>query len=139
MIRVRAFNAHPKYRVRLREFLRLTRRVMLHQRCKDIACNIIFVDDKDMENLNGKYLRRWYPTDVLSFPLDQEDDTVKEGEVYVNLDQARRQAHEYRAIMKNEVSRLVIHGLLHLLGYRDTTKREKRRMTQLEDSYLNQA
>lgn len=89
-----------------------------------------------MIRLNTAYLRHRHPTDVLSFPLSDHPERMLEGEVYVNLDQARRQARRHRITLKNEAARLVIHGVLHLLDYDDGTLDDKREMTRLEDAYL---
>ncbi len=91
-----------------------------------------------MKKLNGTYLRRWTATDVLTFPLHEKGAKTITGEIYVNLDQARRQARIYGVTIKAECARLVIHGALHLIGYDDATPRQKKRMTALEDRYLLQ-
>ncbi|MBI1807597.1 MAG: rRNA maturation RNase YbeY [Ignavibacteria bacterium] len=113
----------------------MVRRV-LQGECKGEAeINVIAIHDRAMLALNSTYLGHYYATDVLSFPLS-EDKKKLEGEVYVNLDQARRQAREYGVSMNNECVRLVIHGVLHLVGYTDVTAREKKRMTKRENGYL---
>jgi rRNA maturation RNase YbeY len=92
-----------------------------------------------MVGLNRKYLKHRTPTDVLSFSLSGQrlrDGEKLEGEVYVNLDQARRQAGLFHESIRNEVARLVIHGILHLVGYDDASMRQKKAMTRLEDAYL---
>jgi rRNA maturation RNase YbeY len=74
-----------------------------------------------MRRINRKYLRHASDTDVLTFPL--EEDSGIEGEIYVNLDRARRQADEEGVPLGEEVARLVIHGALHLIGYDDRKKK----------------
>jgi probable rRNA maturation factor len=135
MIRITVFNAHPKYKRKHAGIMELLHRVFKNESIRAAAVNIIFVDDSRMIDLNKYYLRHNYPTDVLSFPLS-DDKHALEGEVYVNLDQARRQAHGLGLMLKEEASRLVIHGALHLLGYDDSTAHDKKRMTQKEDHYL---
>ena len=136
MTRIHVFNAHPTYKVNKSIFKHLVQGVFHSEGTRTAACSLIFVDDKDMTDLNGTFLRHWYVTDVLSFPLHDNDDDGIEGEVYVNIDQARRQARDYRVPYKSELARLVVHGVLHLLGYQDSTKRQKARMSQLEEQYL---
>lgn len=135
MIQVRAFNAHPKYRINARETVRLVRRVLKAEGQQQAECSVIFINDKRMTAMNTRYLNHTYRTDVLSFPFNEEHDTVS-GEVYVNLDQARRQAKEYNVTIRNEVHRLIIHGVLHLAGYEDRTKQQKNIMTIAENTYL---
>ena len=75
------------------------------------------------------------PTDVLAFPLDDKDDDVW-GEIYISEEQARSQALTYGVPLEEELSRLVIHGLLHLLGFKDGDLHSKKQMTEREDVYL---
>ncbi len=135
MIRILVSNAHPRYRRRRAPVRSLVRSVLGDRRTGEIG--VVFVNDSAMRSLNVKYLNHRYPTDVLSFPLSPPGSSLLEGELYINLDQARRQAAEYGVSLNNEVSRLVIHGLLHLLGYEDRTKAGKTRMTSAEDKWLS--
>jgi rRNA maturation RNase YbeY len=84
--------------------------------------------------MNREFLKHDYVTDVIAFPLG-EDGGV-EGEIYINLDAARKQAREYGVTYTQESRRLLIHGALHLLGYDDTTIRRKKKMSEREDMYL---
>jgi rRNA maturation RNase YbeY len=136
MISIRVFHASAGRPMRKDETIGIARRVLRAERSRRASVNIIYVDDRSMVRLNSTYLRRRHATDVLSFSLSESPGTLLEGEVYVNLDQARRQARHYRVTLKNEAARLVIHGVLHLLDYEDKTVREQRIMTRLEERYL---
>lgn len=74
----------------------------------------MLADDATLADLNLRFKKRRGATDVLSFPLEEEDFL---GEVYVSIDRARDQAREYGESEEREIKRLVLHGLLHLLGY----------------------
>ena len=128
---VRVFNTHPKSRLNIREIIELARYVCKQEKNAKLELNIVIVNDREMKLLNGKFLDHWYRTDVLSFPLELQAKKVIEGEVYINLDQAKRQACEYDVTLKQEVRRLVVHGVLHLLGYDDRTRKQKQQMTLL--------
>lgn len=80
--------------------------------------SILFVGDSEIKKLNKKYRKKDYPTDVLSFNIDEnrEDGTFYLGDVVVNRDQAKRQAGEYGNTLEEEISELAAHGVLHLLG-----------------------
>jgi probable rRNA maturation factor len=80
--------------------------------------SIYITDDKEMKKLNKEYLNRDYTTDVLSFEIkdNQPDGTFYLGDVVVNKDQAKRQAKDYDNDLEEEISELVGHGVLHLLG-----------------------
>ena len=83
-----------------------------------IFISVSIVDDKRIQELNKQYLSRDNPTDVLSFEIGevQEDGTYYLGDVVVNKQQAQRQAGEYGNGLEKEISELVEHGILHLLG-----------------------
>lgn len=75
---------------------------------------MVLADDSLLASLNERFKGRKGPTDVLSFPFDEEDFL---GEIYISLDRAKSQAARYNATENEEIKRLVVHGLLHLLGY----------------------
>ena len=85
---------------------------------KKTFISVFITDDKDMKKLNKEYLNRDYTTDVLSFEIkeQQEDGSLYLGDIVVNKDQAKRQAKTYENDFEEEVSELVGHGVLHLLG-----------------------
>lgn len=75
--------------------------------------NIIIVADKYIQVLNKQYLHKNQPTDVISFPLDEE----LWGEIYISRDRAKEQAKERQIMPEQEITNLIIHGILHLAGY----------------------
>lgn len=85
---------------------------------KNIYISVTLTDDKEIHKLNKKYLNRDYPTDVLSFNIDEkmEDGTYYLGDVVINTEQAERQAKKTKNGTQKEISELTAHGILHLLG-----------------------
>lgn len=85
---------------------------------KKTFISVYITDDKEMKKLNKEYLGRDYTTDVLSFEIKekQEDGSLYLGDIVVNKDQAKRQASDYDNDLEEEISELVGHGVLHLLG-----------------------
>ena len=85
---------------------------------KKTFINVTFVGDSEMLELNKKWKNKDYPTDVLSFNIneDMEDGRFYLGDIVVNIDQAERQSSEYNNDLNHEISELVEHGVLHLLG-----------------------
>jgi len=85
---------------------------------KDVYISVSFTGDAEMLELNKTYRKKDYPTDVLSFNLNEKTPEGKFylGDVIVNIDQAKRQAPEYGNSLEQEISELVGHGVLHLLG-----------------------
>jgi probable rRNA maturation factor len=81
--------------------------------------HVHLVNDKDIQKLNKKHRGKDYPTDVLSFHMDEEmpDGTYYIGDILVNIDQAKRQMKDYdNDDVRQEIAELVEHGVLHLLG-----------------------
>ena len=100
--------------------------------------SVVLADRATVHALNREWLGHDNPTDVVSFPLDEEAaaEGVIEGEVYVDLDTAAERAPEFGAAFEEEALRYVVHGLLHLAGHDDATDADRARMRALEDRYL---
>jgi len=97
----------------------------------------IFVDNAYIQRLNRQFLQHDYATDVIAFPLEA-DDSFLDGEVYISVERAREQARSLNVDLNEELWRLVLHGLLHLLGYDDLTEEERRKMHTLQEHYLEE-
>ena len=97
--------------------------------------SIIIVDNENIRDLNSRFLKRDEPTDVIAFPLGDAENDVW-GEVYISEDQAAMQASLYGICFEEELARLVIHGILHLLDYDDKEECQRKRMKAREDYYL---
>ncbi len=111
---------------------RMVREVSREFQPGPVVVNVILTNDRGIGKLNRQFLRRDRPTDVLAFPLGTRDpDSRKKllGEVYVSRDRAHGQAREYGVSYHDEIRRLVLHGLLHLLGlnHQQMKQREDRR------------
>ncbi len=104
--------------------------------------DVIFIDDEKMHEMNKKYRNIDRTTDVLSFALEDIDNIklpVRElGDVFVSIPKMKEQAIEYNHSEKRELSFLVCHGLLHLLGFDHTrSKEEEIKQFGLQDEILN--
>jgi len=98
--------------------------------------SIIFTSDKAILNLNKEFLNRAYSTDVMVFG-DKFKNAVG-GEVYISVDRIKDNSKIYsEGDFDKEMKRVIIHGVLHLIGYGDKTDSEKELMTNKENFYLN--
>lgn len=97
--------------------------------------SIAVVDDPTIHDLNVRHLQHDYPTDVLSFPLLDEPPRI-EGEVIVSSDTAAANAPEYGWSADSELCLYVVHGLLHLAGYRDKSDADVQEMRAAEAKAL---
>lgn len=88
------------------------------KRPSKIAVNLYFTNDREVQQLNKKFLGRNYPTDVLSFKIDQQISSDKSylGDVIISLPQAKRNAKKLGHCLEDELVELATHGLRHLLG-----------------------
>lgn len=96
--------------------------------------SFIFCSDGYLLNINKKYLDHDYYTDIITF--DYVEDQIINGDIFISIDRVRENATEFSTPFANELNRILIHGILHLLGYKDKTKKDKKLMTEKEDYYL---
>jgi probable rRNA maturation factor len=103
--------------------------------------SLLFTHDEGITELNRRYLKRDRPTNVLAFPMiDAEQPDLKTsmlGDIVISLDAALRQAQTCGESLEGTVDRLLLHGLLHLLGYdHEGSRQEARRMEEEEKRLL---
>ena len=97
--------------------------------------SIIFSTRNKLNKLKKSFFNLNHDTDVIAFNLENKDEPI-EGEIYISIDDVLSNAREYNQKFNIELKRIIIHGLLHLAGYDDKNKNEKKIMSALEDKYL---
>jgi len=95
---------------------------------------VFFCSDKQLLGINKEFLKHDYYTDIITFNWNEKK--LISGEIYISVDRLRENAENYGTTIKNELHRLVFHGILHLLGYSDKKRSEKLKMTREEDLFL---
>ena len=98
--------------------------------------NFIFASDEYLYDLNIKYLNHDYYTDVITFPYNEGNKIS--GDIYISVDRVKDNAEKFSADFLEELYRVMVHGVLHLLGYEDDTEEKKLIMRSKEDFYLQQ-
>ena len=98
--------------------------------------NIILCNDRLIVKLNRQFKAKNNPTDVLAFNFNNPPGKGLFGEIYIDLQQAKRQAKKYNIEFDEEVTRLTFHGILHLLGYRDDNAKNRKKMWKIQEEYL---
>ena len=101
---------------------------------ESISIEIIFCDDNHLSKLKMKNFNEDVLTDVLAFPI--KNDAVLESEIYISYDRALANSKEFDVSLNNEIVRLIVHGLLHLLGYRDDNAESKKIMFDKQESIV---
>lgn len=94
----------------------------------------IFASDKYIRDINVKYLNHDYNTDVITF--DYSEDNIISGDIFISIETVQKNADEYQVSFENELQRVMIHGVLHLLGYKDSTDEQKHEMRKAENDCL---
>jgi probable rRNA maturation factor len=129
-----------------RALKRTLRKLLAEVGERDSAISLTLVDDQTIREINREHRHKDRATDVLSFPLvipsvsreapqpSSEPERLL-GDIVISLDTARRQAADYDAPLQNELYRLMIHGLLHVLGH-DHEETEERRLMESEERRL---
>lgn len=130
--------AHPTRTLDEAALAALIRRVAGGEGFEIRSLGVVLADGATVHRLNREFLGHDYPTDVLSFSLDEDAaaEGIVDGEVYVDLDTAAERAPEFGTTFEDEARRYVVHGLLHLMGYDDDGDAERAAMREREDHYL---
>lgn len=102
------------------------------RRLGDIS--IIFCSDNYILDINQKYLQHNYFTDIITFDYCEKD--VLSGDLFISVDSVRENADFFGVAFENELNRVIVHGILHLIGFDDNTEEEKQIMRNKENYYL---
>lgn len=106
----------------------------------DAELSVLLCDDETIRRLNRRYRKKNKPTDVLAFPMNEGPGPAPQptllGDVVISVPTATRQARERDRAIVQEVTFLLAHGLLHLVGYDHATKREEREMNARTDDLM---
>lgn len=97
--------------------------------------NYIFCSDEYLHKINLKYLNHDTYTDIITF--NYCEDKVVSSDIFISIDRVRENAINYKKSFINELHRVIIHGILHLVGYNDKSHSEQKQMTSREDFYLS--
>ena len=103
------------------------------RRLGDIS--IIFCSDNYILDVNIKYLSHDYFTDIITFDYCEGD--ILSGDLFISIDSVRENASFYGTEFSEELNRVIVHGILHLIGYDDHSDKEKKVMRQKENYYLS--
>ena len=118
---INIINKHPSARTPSKTLLKALQHISAQLAVENLEINFLFVSDKIIHQWNKKYLNHDYVTDVLAFEMKASGIL---GDIIVSLDTAKRQAKECGHSEAKEILILCVHGLLHLLGYRDKRKKD---------------
>lgn len=113
----------------------MVRMVLISEGCQEGIVEIIYVTPEEISRLNHEFLGKTYITDNIAFRYEEEGDTM-EATIAQCPFRIEEQAAELKVTYKQEFVRVLVHGLLHICGFDDSTAEGKKRMTDREDHYL---
>lgn len=109
--------------------------IVRHHQCRLGEINFIFSGDLYLLELNKKFLKHDYFTDVITFDNASGKKKIS-GEIYISYDRVAANVKRYNTSLKDELHRVMVHGVLHLLGYKDKSAKEKALIRKAEDDWL---
>ena len=110
------------------------KKIIEQEDCTLLLLNFIFCSDKYLHSINLEYLNHDTYTDIITFPFKSPPEI--EGDIFISLDRIKENATSYGISFQDELFRVIIHGVLHLCGYKDKTEAEQKIMRTKEDQAL---
>lgn len=99
------------------------------------SLSISFINSEELREINKEYLKHDYETDVVTFNYSNKTREI-DGEILISYEEAKRNARKFKVTYGKELSRLVIHGMLHLLNFDDNNKENKKIMKRMENKLI---
>lgn len=109
--------------------------IIKNKNCKVGEINYIFCDDEYLHKLNVEFLNHDTLTDIISF--DNTVGKIISGDIFISIERVKENASEYNVTFNEELNRVMIHGVLHYLGFKDKTEEEQILMRNEENNALN--
>ncbi len=110
-------------------------RILIDHQVQDAEISVAIVTDERIHEMNRDYLQHDYPTDVITFPLS-DDEQFLEGEIVVSIDTAIRESAAMEWSSEEELLLYIVHGTLHLVGFDDQSDEDRLEMKSMERKYL---
>lgn len=124
----------PKQKIAIRQWIKKTAGA---EGFKTGEISVILCSDAHLLAINKQYLNHDTFTDIVTFDNSDHEDTLA-GDIFISIDRVRENAATFGVDERDELHRVIIHGILHLCGYGDKSRDEKKRMTEKEDFYLSE-
>jgi probable rRNA maturation factor len=102
---------------------------------KSLSLSVIFCSDEHLLGINRQFLQHDYYTDIITFPLLETDKKI-EAELYISIDRVADNANKHKTSFELELQRVIFHGVLHLAGYKDKSKKDIQVMRAKEDEWI---
>ncbi|HEX8059962.1 MAG TPA: rRNA maturation RNase YbeY [Cyclobacteriaceae bacterium] len=100
------------------------------------SLSYVFCTDKYLLGINQQYLNHDTLTDIITFDYTEKGSKALDGEIFISVQRVRENAHKLGIDFSLELHRVIVHGVLHLVGYKDKSVVEEKEMRRREDKYL---
>ena len=110
--------------------------VISSEKFKEGDINYVFCDDDYLLKLNIEFLNHDTLTDIISF--DNTIGKILQGDIFISIDRVKENANNFNVSFKEELSRVIVHGVLHYCGYKDNTEEDAKLIREKENFYINQ-
>ena len=110
---------------------------LLHDYTRQYAClSYTFIDDEALLDLNRRFLQHDYYTDILTFDLSEKGSGLITGDIYISLERVKDNARQLQVRYQDELLRVILHGALHLAGFKDKKPTDEKNMRLLETQWM---
>ena len=134
---IKFFTEDTSYQLRQRTQIRTwLKSIAKKEKYSILELNYIFCSDEYLLQMNKDFLNHDYYTDVITFDNSEVKGKI-EGDIFISIDRVKDNAQLQKTTIKDELHRVLVHGLLHLTGYKDKTNKEQEMMRKKEDSSLS--
>ncbi len=123
---------NSKFKVYKRPIKKLVKFLSDELNFQVLSLEISFIDRKQMLELNKKFFYHDYDTDIITLNYSEDIKSI-DTEIFISYEMAIQNAKKFRVSTNSEIIRLIIHGILHLTGYDDTTEEERKKMKRVEN------
>lgn len=132
---IRIFYDETDFRLQgLRKTVKTVKTVILNEEKILGDLNFILTNNENLREISNEFLKHNYDTDVITFNYNKEN--IISGEIYISVEKVTENAINYNVSIRSEIRRVILHGVLHLLGYNDKSDEEKVKMKEMEDLLL---
>jgi rRNA maturation RNase YbeY len=134
-LKIRIFYDDVRYRLQgSKKVLKLIDKVIEKENRLSGDLNFIITNDRNLRKMNKEFLKHNYYTDVIAFGYNENK--IVNGEIYISINTVKINSHNYKVSLRNELIRVMIHGTLHLCGYKDDKDENKASMKDIEDKWM---
>jgi rRNA maturation RNase YbeY len=135
MIKISIFNKEPNLKIKDSNIRELVHLVLNKTSYEKINLNFVFCNNETLNDFKLKYFNDDVLTDIVTFPL--RNDSELEAEIYISSEMANVNAQQFKVSLNNEISRLIVHGILHLIGFDDSSEQKKKAMFKKQEQIIS--